>query len=330
MTTRPATARRRERITTDADYELRDRLRAVAFRPVFIMGLHRSGTTFLYQTLADLLPVASLRVYHIAFFSRLARPHLDGTAQRDREALDAHFRQLGLSTRITDGIPLSHATVEEYGWLLQRLAGERFLTGRTRSSFEWICRKLVFVQPGTQAILLKNPWDTGLGPEILRLFPDARFIYLRREPVAILNSQFRNGIHFGAEFDPFLWMLLRGFALARLVNAGQRLFYAAAGRTLYAKAIIRWLMNDIAGQLQLYHAARAALPPASFLEVRYEDLLRAPAATLGAIARFLGLSPRYPLESIVPSPRDPTLLPEVAAWKDRFYTRLAAAGIPLA
>jgi hypothetical protein len=297
-------------------------------RPIFIMGLHRSGTTFLYQTLADLLPVAPLTVYHLACYPRIESGHASGTADADKREVDAHFARLGLATRITDGIPLSHATVEEYGWLLQRHAGSVWLTERTAPVFRELCRRLEVTSPGAQAILMKSPWDAGRGPELHRLFPDARFVYLRRDPVAILNSQFRNAVHYGKEYDPFLAMLMEGFTIGRGAIAAQRLLYRVVGEGLYGKVMMRVVARDIVEQVRRMRATFPLMAAGTSLELTYEGLLASPAESLTKICAFLGLEPRKPLDSIKPEPREQKLFPAVEAYRERFLARLAAAGVP--
>ena len=48
----------------DAPY--RSHIENLAARPVFIMGLHRSGTTFLYDSVARCFPLANLSLYHLS------------------------------------------------------------------------------------------------------------------------------------------------------------------------------------------------------------------------------------------------------------------------
>ena len=53
------------------------------------------------------------------------------------------------------------------------------------------------LRPDAANVVLKNPWDTGRAPDILRLFPGTRFIYIRRSPMRILNEQLGEGLEPG-------------------------------------------------------------------------------------------------------------------------------------
>lgn len=311
------------RARTDADRPHLAKLRRDRpLRPIFVMGLHRSGTTFFYQTLADLLPVASVTVYHVLRYSSLLADHFGGRSAAARKAVDELFSELGLATRQMDGVPLGHATVEEYGWILARRRGSMHLTKDTVKVFEIMCRKLLDTTEGAEAVLLKNPWDAGRGAEILRLLPGSRFLYLRRDPLGILSSQLRNAVHYGSGPDRFLGLLLRGIPLARCAIGAQRAVHEVLGASLYRRIMLELLMRDVAAQLRLLEDAVAELPADAATVVRYEDLTRDPRTTLERVVAFLGLTPRLPLELVKPRPRELALPPEVEAVRERFLAML--------
>lgn len=307
------------------DDALQAEIAGVRARPVFIMGLHRSGTTFLYQALADLLPVAYVSVYHVLCYDRILAGAKEGTAQADRAAIDARFAAAGRSTRAFDEVPLGHATPEEYGFILARKRGALRCDARTSPLVVDLCRKLVATSAGSGTVLLKNPWDTGHGPEILSLLPDARFIYLRRDPARVLSSQLKNAYHFGSGPDLLLDLLLEEVRLARLVIGAQRLLYRLVGRERYGRVMVRLLMRDVLRESVAYRRALAALPSDRAIEVEYEALCERPAEVLGRIAGFLGLEPRGSLEEVRPRPRRGALLPLVERHEAGFRARLERA-----
>ncbi len=308
----------------DEDAPWRALLEGVPIRPLFVVGLHRSGTTFLYESLARVLPLAPLTAHHVLCYPRLLNRFQQGTLHADQDALDAHFAALGLSDRQVDAIALSHAMVEEYGWLLQRFGGSVHLERKTRPLFDDLCRKLLVLHPGAQAALLKNPWDTGWAPQIHRLYPQARFVFIARHPLRILHSQLENALLFGGTEAEYLQMLLAGFPLGRAVIGAQRRLYRWVGRERYARLMLRVLMSDVRRELGRYLASWAALPEGCKLEVTYPALTERPAETLGAVARFFGLTPTCPLETIAPRPRARPLHPEVERVGERFLAGLRA------
>ncbi len=306
-------------------------LRGIAPRPVFIIGLHRSGTTFLYQTLTGVFPVASLTVYHVIDYDRLLLHHHDGTAPAAGRELDRIFRSWDMATRGIDDVPLSSAMPEEYGWILRRRGGSFHTDPRTAPLVDEICRKLRYVTPAAEAVLLKNPWDTGHVRDLLTRFPDARFIFLKRDPAAIVNSQFRIARHFGGTKDPFVNMLFRGIPSGRLWMWFQRFVRTTAGARRHGRIALRFILRGVTRELGRLETSWRLTPPHQRLALDYEGLLSDLDGTLERVSAFLGLAARRDRVLTAPRPRDPALLPEVAAVEAAFRRKLrgqAAGPLP--
>lgn len=308
------------------DSLLQNRLEAVHVRPVFIMGLHRSGTTFLYESLSHALPLAYLTPYHIVYYRRLLSRYLAGSASDDRAALDAYFDDWSQSNRGVDAVTLSHATPEEYGWLLKRYAGSVHFSAQTAAVFDEMCRKLLYIQE-RETVLLKSPWDTGRAEAILQHYPEARFIYISRDPVRILHSQLQNALLFSTTPSPYLWMLLDGFPLGKAWFRFQRLLYRIGGERLFVHFMLPLLIRDITGELQGYRRAFQALPPECRFELSYDQLVEQSGPTLVRVCEFLGMEPTIDLDKIQSRPRRTPLHPQVTRVKARFLTRLKGLGL---
>ncbi len=314
-------ARRRD------DSPFKPDLDAVTPRPVFIIALHRSGTTFLYQALANVFPVAILTVYHVIHYDRILLHHHQGTAAVAGRELDGMFRGRGMITRGIDDVALSQAMPEEYGWVLRSRAGSFHFKRKTAPLLDEICRKLQFIMPSAEAVLLKNPWDTGHAAELLAYFSDARFIFLQRDPVAIMNSQFRVAKYFGETTDPFVNLLFEGILIGRTSLRLQRVLRKAAGESWHGRITLHHIQRDVTRELGRLEFSWSAVPPRRRLAVDYGDLVSEPEGVLKRAAEFLGLSPRSDSARVEPKPRDPTLLPEVAAAEAAFRRRLREKGI---
>ena len=63
------------------------RLSELSYRPVFVLGEHRSGTTILYELLARSGSFNYLTAYHTLYFDQLLAHHVRGTTARAREDL---------------------------------------------------------------------------------------------------------------------------------------------------------------------------------------------------------------------------------------------------
>jgi len=303
------------------DSQFKANLCTIAPRPIFIIGLHRSGTTFLYQMLAGFFRVASLTAYHVINYDQVLVQHHDGTAVAVQHMIDGLFQSWNMATRRIDDVELSHAMPEEYGWLLRRNAGAFHANSKTAPLLDEICRKLHLLTPSAEAVLLKNPRDTGHVSDLLTYFPDARFIFLERDPVAIMNSQLRVAKYHAEMRDPYLSMLLSGITFGRTAMSLQRTLRKVTG-DWHGQIVLRYIMREVTRDLGRFEISWNIVPPRRRLALTYSGMVRDQAGVLKKVASSLGLSPRGDPVRMNPNPRDPTLLPEVAAAEAYLRRRL--------
>jgi omega-hydroxy-beta-dihydromenaquinone-9 sulfotransferase len=111
-------------------------------------------------------------------------------------------------------------------------------------------------------VVLKSPPHTCRVPTLLRLFPDARFVHIVRDPCAVYPS----ALH--------LWRVMAGIhGLQRPDLAGLPEFVLATFETFHARL----------------EEASAVVPPGRLCDVRYEDVVREPVRELREIYRALDL-----------------------------------------
>ena len=91
-----------------------DRLKELQIVPVFVMGLHRSGTTFLYDALSRVMSAAPLTAYHIFHFNSLLANHINGDELDKRAELNQLFKRKNIQTRGIDTHRVSHELAEEF------------------------------------------------------------------------------------------------------------------------------------------------------------------------------------------------------------------------
>lgn len=312
----------------DEDREHLGLLDEVPIRPVFIMGLHRSGTTWLYESLASVFNLGAVTLHEVFCYPRLLSRALAGTADADKKSIDDHFAEHGLATRGIDEIGLSHATVEEYGWILQRYAGNLKVTPKTKPVLDRLIQKIQHAKPEAPAVLLKNPWDTSNAPQIAELYPDAKFVFIARDPLRIAQSQYKNSLVFGGADVHFLMLLMQGFPLGRFVIGSQRLLWKLVSEDRYSRVTAGWIQNDVTKELRGYQASLAALPPERRIEVTYTQLSTNPQETLERIGSFLGFEPdRAALAAVTPRVRGGPLHPQIERIAAKFRAKLEKLGL---
>lgn len=264
-------------------------------RPVFIMGLHRSGTTFLYDSVAKSFPVAHLSLYHLLYFDRLLSNKDKGTEQRDKDRLNQYFASLGISDRNIDGTRIDADAVEEYGFLLRKKSGSFKLSKKNTALFSSLCQKLLAVQKDKRAVLLKNPWDTGNAKKILSYYPDARFIYISREPISVLNSMLNALLAYLEGPQDYLEILLdngsgrSGYRAGYVAWVILRVLRKILGRNITARLFRGILAKDVARQVVIYRKEIAEMPSSRAIEIDYKTLVTEPAATIRLLEPLLEL-----------------------------------------
>lgn len=319
--------RRRLRVSRDEDAAYLHRLGAALPPPVFVMGLHRSGTTFLYESLARVFALAPLTAYHIVFYRRLLSGREQGSDRGDRALLGEYFEAHGMQTRQIDEIALGPDAAEEYGWLLRRHGPSVHLEARTLELFGEMCRKLLYLRPDCRAVVMKNPWDAGRAPEIHALLPGSRFVFIERDPLRVLDSRLRNEVRFSSGPSPYLDLLTRGFPFARAVFAAQRTAYRLLGAARFRRLMARLLARNVVRELEAQRSGFARLAPELRLRLSYAELSSEPGRCLARVGDFLGLAPRPGAEALAGRPRHGALAPEVEALRADFERELERRGL---
>ena len=313
------------------DDEYLSGLAEIPVNPVFIMGLHRSGTTFLYDSISRCFPVANLSLYDIFFYNRLLKNRHEGKENADREHLNRVFRSLGITDRRLDSVWVEDKTVEEYGWLLRNESYHISIHKTNKDYFAQICQKLLATNPGAKSVLMKNPWDTGNAKQILEWFPNARFIYITRDPIFILNSQMNAFLTLTTGSQPFQTMLVDNFKApggALAIQAFYGVWKVVRGiKSLLGDAVFSVFTRPftaiaVEDQLSDYYNDLKTLPKDSFMNLTYGAFNKDPVAKLNEIQAFLDLPFTTPPESISPNPRKGHLKESLKKYEPKLMKRL--------
>ena len=170
--------------------------------PVFIIGHPRSGTTFLHYLMSkddnfgyctiheSLLPHTFIVGGNI--FKLIISKSLPSTRPQDGVAVSADSPQeeefaiastCGISYMNSFFFPKNAKENFEESVLFKNDKAKR----RWQAAFKFYLQKLTYAKNGKQ-LLLKSPANTGRIKEILEIFPDAKFIHIRRDPIEVYQS----------------------------------------------------------------------------------------------------------------------------------------------
>lgn len=296
----------------------------VVFRPVFIIGEHRSGTTILYKLLAATGLFNYVTYYHITHSDELLYNHLCQQEAAAKEALQARFATLNLEDRGFDQIRVTPDLPEEYSFALKRGASLWYvprLARRNLPQFMALCRKVQFVAGNDKPLLLKNPWDAANFLFLQQTFPNAHFIFIHRHPVYAINSKLKAVRSILAARNPYSALL--DPAYARLFDRPGQLRLARAIFPSFGDLDLRILTRLAINWTRYFLQNHTRIPAGNQVSVQYETLCARPGETINQIIQALNLPPRQGNYESWINPRPLKLLPPIVRHKARIQRRLA-------
>jgi hypothetical protein len=253
-------------------------LRRRPLDPVFIVGVHRSGTTHLQNLLAldpqfacartfqvinpfGFLVTGWLIVPFLKAFSPWKRP-MDSVAFgvfSPNEEEYAIANASGLSPDWAVRLPREIDRYERFTFPDQMTERERARWKRVMDRF---VRKLVAFRRRRRP-LLKNPYNTARVGLLRELYPDARFVHIHRDPYRV----YRSNMH--------------------MASAGHTLFQVQ--EPLEGANYATRFLDNYARMEEAYYRDADACPDGSVVEVRFEDLDADALGTVRAVYEALGL-----------------------------------------
>ncbi|MEL7350507.1 MAG: sulfotransferase [Cyanobacteria bacterium P01_A01_bin.116] len=299
-----------------------NQLSGVEFSPVFIMGDHRSGTTVLYKTLVATHCFNFVKAYHIIKYNEILANHLNKAENQAIQTLEAHFKALGISDRAIDSVIATPNLPEEYGFILKNVAGgESFITPQNLPIFQQLCRKIQYSSAPNKLLLLKNPWDFPHFLSVKQLLPTAKFIFIHRHPLHVMNSKLKAARTLLSQWDPYTALLTDQYAEI-FNNPIKRSLYQLLHSKLFNLGLRRVEESSIATTTYFLENI-AALPPQDYISIQYETLCKAPETTVQKILTFLNLESLTDLDcdSLI-KPRSLKLLPEINNNADNINQKL--------
>jgi len=252
---------------------------------VFIIGHWRSGTSFLHTLLCRVYPAAYTTTYQsvlpnnlfafqglIKFFMRVFMPSKRPT---DAMKMDPDLPQ-------EEELALGHMWYFSfYYWFYFPRQAESIVSEfmkmndlQSKKSMEFqkcyteYIRRCI-LNTGGEVFISKNPANT-FRIEILRnMFPDARFIYLRRDPYETLESS-----------RVFFRSLLRGISL----------------QDYEEHEVDRFVLENYKHMINVYLDKKEIIPSGQLIELNYEELIKHPEKVLSDVAGRLDIGVKANLE----------------------------------
>ena len=247
--------------------------------PLFLLGFWRSGTTLLHNLLAMDPQWGFVNTYQAALpdvflagqrrVRRMIESRLPADRGVDNIPVDLAMPQeeeialmcsSGLSPYVSLNFPRTGDETLEYLFPNDGLDGRKL--ERWRAEYVKLLKAASYYMDG-KPLVLKSPSNTSRIAALLELFPDARFVYLQRNPYDTLRSY----VH--------LLRLMNGWHALQSVNFDELLLRQVKIYRRMAEA---------------YLEQRELIPEGRLVELRYEELEQDKMGQVSRIYEALGLN----------------------------------------
>ncbi len=256
---------------------LRDRT-TLSTPPVFIIGHWRSGTSFLHTLLCQVYPAAYTTTYQAAFpnnlfaFKGLIKFFMWVFMPRKRPT-DAMKMHPDLPQE--EELALGHGFFFSfYYWLYfprkaKYMADEYMYLDdpKSKRAIEFGQHYREFIHRSQlntrgEVFISKNPANTARIAVLLDQFPDARFIYIKRDPYETVQSSIT-----------LFQSLLKGISL----------------QDFDEQKVDRFVLENYKRMISTYMEEKDLIPSEQLIELRYEELTKDPAELLSAVTEQLNI-----------------------------------------
>lgn len=230
--------------------------------PLFILGHWRSGTTLLHNLLCTDPDAGYFTTYHSVFPDNLASKFIYKNFMKSNmpDKRPSDNVKLGIDLPQEDEFAIGNLTMRSFYHFFYFPEKFRFFYAKAVEEvnagvvpgWDETYRKLIIkslLNTGGQRAVVKNPVNTARITTLLRMFPDAKFIYIYRNPVTVYLSTQK---FFNALF-PTLW-------------------FHKVSREFIDELIFenfRKIINE-------YDRQKSLIPEKNLYEIRFEDFEKQP------------------------------------------------------
>lgn len=256
------------------------KLRKITFKdhpPLFILGLWRTGTTHLHYLMASderfgymnnhQAFTLNFSLFSLDRLNKILSIFVPGKRPQDNVQVkldDPAEEEQALSTLTTRSsihsffFPQNRSYFQKYH-LFEGISKEE--KADWQSDYLYLLKNIAYYRR-KKDLLLKNPHNTGRVKELLELFPDAKFIFIHRDPYTVFKSTQK---------------------LYNRMISSQLLQHCSQAE------IEKIIIEDNRDILQKYLGERALIPEGHLVEIGFKELENSPLETLGSIYQELNL-----------------------------------------
>lgn len=253
-------------------------------------------------------------------YDQLLYNNLKHIEEKKKEELNKLLIKKGITTRKTDKITVNADYTHEYMYIFSERGYAYRITHRNKMLFDEMCKKIKYLAGNDNPILLKNPYDFSNFLFIKKIYPNAKFIFIHRNPVHVINSIMNLWKIHLSEKNEFLALYYKRYdkiysnPLTRFMS---RMYYDYKF-PLGIFEIIHRSANDV----KYYLKNVEYLPKEDYVSIRYEELCEKPNQVINGILNFLNLESSDIDFSGFIKPRKLSILPIVSSLKPYIFRRM--------
>ena len=293
----------------------------IDFQPIFIMGMHRSGTSVLYKMLTTSGCFNPVTVYHLIKYDQLLDDYENKRQDIVKKKLTNSFREHGLDDRGIDKLKITADFAEEYCFFLDNKSTQSKITKKNLEKFDEMCKKITYVSDKTKPILLKNPYDFSNFIFIKKAFPNTKFVFIHRHPLKILSSLikavrvlFEKNNYYASQLS----RMYNKYYENPITHYG---FKYLTTKFSFFGLIILCLHSSISTKYYLKNIRK--LPDDCYISITYGELCKKPQVTMEHIFSKLNIKPKKTIDyNLFIKPRKTTLDPSVVFLKKLIYSSM--------
>lgn len=288
------------------------KLENTSFSPIFIIGLQRSGTSILYKILAETKEFNVVTIYHLLRYNELLHIHTNKLETKAKKNIQQFFDINIIITRGVDKIQVTPDYVHDYSFLFAKYHYPRMITKKNVSLFEALCKKIMFISNNNKPLLLKNTHECLNFLNLKKMYPNAKFIFIHRNPLHQISSALKTWQKVFKNKNEFMALLADWYN----ENFNNPLFLILY-RTHYSFPIPPALF-------ELIHYSKKAtnfylnninhLKKTDYVSIKYEDLCTHPQTVFSDIMEFFDITSDLNISKYI-NPRNLELSREVRFTK---------------
>lgn len=248
--------------------------------PIFILGHWRSGTTYLQELLVTNSKHTTTSVYQFLFIDhfilteRWLKPPLNSICKIFR--IPYSFQRIVMDLNMPGELESAmcaglsdysytwgHIFPKRYEYWLDRMIGlqqNNDIEGWL-NDYDYLIKKKSFASGGKR-VIVKSPGDTGRAIHLLKKYPNAKFVFIERDPISVYHSTM------------YFWKVIQKEVSFQKVSDEQ---------------LHKYCINSYVFLNDHYLKFRKQIPEEQMYELSFKDLISEPMSTLKSIYEKLNL-----------------------------------------